>query len=60
VILINDIKTLYELQVQTTKKLQEHDKRFDAIETKIDALSTKTLRHSYDIGALKRREDRGR
>jgi gas vesicle protein len=53
-----DIKTLYELQIQTNKKLEEHDRRFDTLETKVDALSAKTLRHSYDIGALKRREDR--
>ncbi|MDP4092086.1 MAG: hypothetical protein Q8920_01850 [Bacillota bacterium] len=27
-----DIKTLYECQVQTIKKLEEHDVRFDKIE----------------------------
>lgn len=60
-----DMKTLYEAQVQTNehleridRKLEEHDKRFDVLETKVDALSAKTLRHSYEIGALKRREDR--
>lgn len=53
-----DMKTLYELQVQTNKKLEEHDRRFDTLETKVDELSAKTLRHSYEIGALKRREDR--
>jgi hypothetical protein len=54
-----DIKTLYELQLQTNKKLEEHDKRFDTIENKIDVLSAKSLRHSYDIGALKRRDRKG-
>ncbi|MDH7567643.1 MAG: hypothetical protein QHH06_14445, partial [Clostridiales bacterium] len=33
-----DIKTLYELQIQTNKKLEEHDRRFDTLETKVDAL----------------------
>jgi len=46
-----DIKTLYEAQVQTNehleridKKLEEHDRRFDTLETKVDALTAKTLR----------------
>lgn len=59
-----DIKTLYEVQVQTNehlvridKKLEDHDRRFDSLEVKVDALAAKTLRHSYDIGALKRRKE---
>ena len=55
-----DLKTLYEVQVQTNEHLERHDGRFDVLETKVDALSTKTLRHSFEIGALKRREDRAR
>ena len=55
-----DLKTFYEVQVQMNEHLERHDKRFDVLETKVDALSTKTLRHSFEIGALKRREDRAR
>ena len=55
-----DLKTLYEVQVQTNEHLERHDGRFDVLETKVDALSTKTLRHSFEISALKRREDRTR
>lgn len=55
-----DMKTLYEVQVQINKKLEEHDGRFDVLETKVDTLSAKTLRHSFEIGAIKRREDRAR
>lgn len=61
-----NIKTLFEAQVQTNehlvsidKKLEEHDRRFDILETKVDALSAKTLRQSYEIGAIKRKEARG-
>lgn len=49
-----DIKALYQIQVNTINKLEDHDKRFDKLEEKVDALTAKTLRHSYDIGAIKR------
>jgi DNA repair ATPase RecN len=56
-----DIKTLYKCQVQAFKKLEEHDKRFDSQDKSIEelrievrALSAKTQRHSYEIGAIKR------
>ena len=51
-----DIKMLFGAQVQTNKKLEEHDQRFDFLENKFDMLSAKVLRHSYEIGALKRKE----
>ena len=63
----NDIKpkieALFEAQdianrqiMNINKKLEEHDRRFDILDVKVDALSNKSKKHSYDIGLLKRRE----
>jgi len=58
-----NIKLLFEAQSQTNehlasidKKLEGHDRRFDVLEIKVDALAAKTQRNSYEIGAIKRKE----
>lgn len=47
-----DIKTLYELQVNINNKLEDHDRRFDTLEIKMD-------RHGQEIGAMKRKNAHG-
>lgn len=54
-----DIKTLYELQVNINNKLEDHDRRFDMLEIKIDRLEAKSLRHGHEIGAMKRKNAHG-
>lgn len=43
---------LFDGYKQTYEKLQEHDKRFDSIETKLDSLSLKVSSHDSKLEVM--------
>ena len=51
-----DIKAVYQVQADIVARLDRHELRLKNIEEKVDVLSAKSLRHSYEIGAIKRQK----
>ena len=51
-----DIKAIYQLQTDVATKLDSHDLKLKNIEEKLETLSAKSSRHSYEIGAIKRQK----